>query len=184
MTDTDATEKANEGGQGLTEKGCGIECRCLSMPCVNGLRHRMPLPSEVKVGPAAAKCEDHSSSDCIALTGLPTAWEGDSTAPSATRELDEDAAKNGGSQKRSPARSSQTLEEDAMKDRRRRCKERRKPKTITSYKVFSGTKVDAWRKPKTITSSEFRDIGRGCPKRLPARCQSLQQLRCYPWRKE
>ena len=78
MTDTDAKEKANEGEQGLTLKGCGIECRCLSMPCVNGLRHRMPLPSEVEAGPNAAKGEDHSSSDRITLTGLPTAWEGDS----------------------------------------------------------------------------------------------------------
>ena len=59
---------------------------------------------------------DHSSSDCTALTGLPTAWEGDSIALTATRELDEDAAKHGGSQNRSPARSSQTLEEDTKND--------------------------------------------------------------------
>ena len=71
---------------------------------------------ELKEGPAAAKCEDHSSSDCIALTGLPTAWEGDSYATNATRELDEDAAKDGGSQQRSPARRSQILEEDVKSD--------------------------------------------------------------------
>ena len=118
----------------------------------------MPLPSEVKVGPNAAKCEDHSSSDCIALTGLPTAWEGDSTAPSATRELDEDAGKKGGSQKRPPARSSQTLEEDAMDDNEDAAKKGGGQKQLPAIKFSL--------EPKTTPG--------GSQKRLPAR--SLETL--------
>ena len=84
MTDRDAMEKANEEGQGLTKSAS---------------------KKEVEDGLADANCEEHRSTGSIALTGLPMAWEGDSTVPAATREIEEDDAINGTSQKRLPAGS-------------------------------------------------------------------------------